>query len=117
MQNLHDAFIDQIKGNVSVSTEATQGAFTPVTQRTGLDIGDKAKLRSESTAELTVGMDCTREIGPNANLVIRETKNHCACAALLRTPTPPPPRPFDRRRCRSEESSSSPTTRSVRSAR
>ena len=77
---MHDALISDIKGRVYASTGA---GFSRVTEPTGLDIGDRVLLKSQSTALLTMGIDCKREIGPNATLVIRETENHCACAALL----------------------------------
>ena len=77
---LHTALLSEIKGDVLKSTPV---GFSPVTEPTPLDIGDAVQVKSKSSAVLTVGMECSREIGPNASLVVRETEQGCACAALL----------------------------------
>jgi hypothetical protein len=76
----HSALLDQIKGQV---LKSGQSGFSPITDPTPLDIGDSVQVKASSTAELTVGLNCRNEIGPNASLVIRQTENGCTCAALL----------------------------------
>ena len=77
---LHAALLTEIQGDVLKSTPV---GFSPVTEPTPLDIGDTVQVKSKSSALLTVGMECSREIGPNASLIVRETEQGCACAALL----------------------------------
>jgi hypothetical protein len=74
------ALLDQIKGEVLKSDPA---GYSPVTQPTPLVIGDSVLVKDRSNALLVMGLDCQREIGPNASLVVRQTDHGCACAALL----------------------------------